>query len=175
MDETLRVVVAAGNGILRGLAEAGAPAWFRVRSAAGLIADGGQGGAGMGREPMAQAQSSGVTITYDADGTRVVSRLLPTNEEGQRLELVHRIPDAIEHLYPPRPIEDGPLFAGKIGFTKEPNQIYDAQVVYRWAPRPRIDVHGTRPAASSDLSWFEAASRAGGMWSTLPGIAITAR
>ncbi|MFK4152900.1 hypothetical protein ACI2LV_13080 [Streptomyces fungicidicus] len=127
----------------------------------------------MGEDLTEQAQSSEVSVSYEADGTRVVSRMLPPNEEGQRLELVHRFPDAIEHLYPPRPMnEDVPLFAGKLGFTNEPNQIYDAKVMYRWAPRPRIDVHGTRPAASTDLSRFEAASMAGGMWSTLPGVAI---
>lgn len=54
----------------------------------------------MGEDSTAQAQSSEVSVSYEADGTRVVSRMLPPNEEGQRLELVHRFPDAIEHLYP---------------------------------------------------------------------------
>ncbi|MER7568267.1 hypothetical protein ABTZ93_35710 [Streptomyces sp. NPDC097941] len=125
-------------------------------------------------QPTTHSRSSGVSVSYDADGTREVSRLLPANEQGERRKWVHRFPDAIGHYYSPRSMnEDLPLFAGELEFTDEENAVYDARVTYRWAPRPRITVHGTRPAASDDVAWFEAASRATGMWVTAPGVTIT--
>lgn len=120
-----------------------------------------------------EKRSSEVSVSYEADGTRVVTRLLPPNDQGQRFQLVHRFPDAVEHLYPPRPLnEDLPLFAGKLGFTNEANRIYDARVTYRWSPRPQIAARGTRPAATTDLAWFEAAAKNTSMWATLPGVTV---
>ncbi|MFG2500887.1 hypothetical protein ACGFSB_22080 [Streptomyces sp. NPDC048441] len=120
-----------------------------------------------------KSRSDGVSVSYERDGTRVVSRLLPANENGERHELVHRFPDAIEHFYAPRPLnEDVPLFAGRLEFTHESNAVYDAQVTYRWSPRPRIEAEGTRPAASGDVAAFMASEQSAGMWGTLPGVLI---
>ncbi|MFD9865010.1 hypothetical protein [Streptomyces alboflavus] len=127
----------------------------------------------MEQNPPQEARSDGVSVSYEADGTRVVSRLLPANESGVRHELVHRFADAIEHLYAPRPMnEDVPLFAGKLKFTHEPNAVYDARVTYRWSPRPRVEAEGTRPAGSGDIAALMDSAQSAGMWRTLSGVLI---
>jgi hypothetical protein len=83
------------------------------------------------------------------DGRRIV-RWWAGELEGKPLMVEHDFPDAVEHHYRPRGLnEDVPLYRGS--FYCGDDRPFEGDVRLRWFPSPRIEARGSRPTTSQDF------------------------
>jgi hypothetical protein len=124
----------------------------------------------MTSEP-SETDPSNVFVTYETDGTRVVSRTM-TDSAGKRFVIEHRSPSAIRHLYQPSiDSEDIPLYRGYLAFSDHPERSYSGSVDFTWRPNARIRMRGARTATTTEISeLFDSSSDT--MWRTVPELIV---
>jgi hypothetical protein len=84
-----------------------------------------------------------------------VSWAVPTSDGAVRFE--HDYPDALCHHYTPTGMnEDVPLYEGEF---HRGDRTFDGDVRYRWYPRPRTEVRGSRETSTEDLKAFLSTTR----------------
>jgi hypothetical protein len=122
-------------------------------------------------EPEPSPAQDNVQISYEPDGTRVVTRILH-RAEGPPITTTHRYPDALEHHYTPGAVgEDVRLYSG--GFLNGNGQYYTGEVSFTWRPSPRIQVTGTRELTADDYDdLFSDSTTPTGIWSDIREVLV---
>ncbi|MFH8435151.1 hypothetical protein ACH4A3_07965 [Streptomyces sp. NPDC018007] len=119
-----------------------------------------------------QEIAPGVTVSYEPDGTRVVSRSL-TDSDGKTLVFTHSFPDATQHHYREVAGDEFPLHTGKIAFPDNLDRPYEGKVFFTWRPTPQVRMEGTRNSSPKDIAdLFSDASSTTGMWRTAPSLIL---
>lgn len=101
-------------------------------------------------------------VTYDEEGHRSV-RWSAGTSEGSTVVIKHDFPDAVEHHYNPRGLnEDIPLYRGLFCHGDD-DRPFEGDVRLRWFPSPRIEARGARATTSAD--WLKLMAREDtGLW-----------
>ncbi|GGQ35878.1 hypothetical protein GCM10010250_01130 [Streptomyces althioticus] len=112
-----------------------------------------------------KVSESNVTVDFDPDGTRVVTRVLK-DSEGKTYVITHRHPDAITHHYHPGvESQDVPLYSGQLAFSDRTDRPYSGNVFFTWQPTPRIRMRGARNSTLKDLEeLFGGHDSSDGIW-----------
>ncbi|WP_405807441.1 hypothetical protein OG729_20050 [Streptomyces sp. NBC_00210] len=115
-----------------------------------------------------------VSVDYEKDGTRVVSRNF-TDASGKQRMTRHSFPDAVQHHYRPTDTDDDSdvlLYAGELSFPGEEHRPYVGDVTFTWRRTPRIRVRGTRAVDGTGIEEYFSPPPGGSMWVDVQGVVI---
>ncbi|MET9721405.1 hypothetical protein [Streptomyces zaomyceticus] len=114
--------------------------------------------------------NANVQITYEADGTRVVT-WNRYRADGSPAPVSHRSPDALIHHYAPGDVgEDVRLYSG--GFVDDRGKYFTGDVSIIWRPSPRVHVSGTRELTEDDYGDLFPETARTGLWSDVPEVLV---